>query len=157
MHDIYTLSAQKKEEKEAMESQAFELGMKYKRLEKQHARQKEIHERIRETNASILKNVKLKQLMAAESNARAEAADKRVIEVQAQHAELQKKLANLQDEVTRLKDHQSVNQGELCQAVVTKLFQTQDFGKWYLKAMTGIANVGRNNVLEELMESHPDL
>ena len=80
MQDIATLSAQKKE---AIDNQSLDWGMKYKRLEKYCARQKEIHEQIREANASILKDAELKQLMAAKANARAEAADNRVIEVQA--------------------------------------------------------------------------
>ena len=98
--------------------------MKFKRLEKHCARQKEIHEQMRAANASILKDVELKQLMAAEANARAEAVDNRVVEMQRQYVEMQKQFAELQEEVTRLKNQQSVNQEELCKTLVSKLFQT---------------------------------
>ena len=93
MQDIATLSSQKKEE---MDNQAFDWGMRYKRLEKHCARQKEIYEHIREANVSILKEAELKQLMAAEANARAKATDNQVTEVQTQHSELQNKNAELQ-------------------------------------------------------------
>ena len=99
MHDIATLSAQKKK---AIDNQAFELGMKFKRLEKYCARQKEIHEQIREANASILKDAELKQSMAAEANDRAKAAETRVTEMQKKHAEMQKQLTEVQEEVNRL-------------------------------------------------------
>ena len=164
LQDVLTLAAQRREEKEAAENQAFDVGMKYTRLKKSYARQKEIHEQIREANVSILKDIEIKRAMASEANTRAEAAEKRVsdmekqtVELQRQNADLQEKNSELLREVTRLKDQQSDCQGELCQTVVTKLFQTQGFGKWFLKATTGVANIGRNVVLEELMEAHPEL
>ena len=96
MHEIVTLSTQRMEEKEAVENQAFELGMKYKCLEKHCARQKDIHEKIRKANESILKEAELKQFLAAEANARAEAAGNRVTELQRENTELQMENAKLQ-------------------------------------------------------------
>ena len=76
LQDVLTLAAQRREEKEAAESQAFDVGMKYTRMEKSYARQKEIHEQIREANMSILKDIEMKRALISEANTRAEAAEK---------------------------------------------------------------------------------
>ena len=52
---------------------------------------------------------------------------------------------------------QQINQGDLCKEVVTKLFQTTEFGEWCVRLTDGAVGLGRNLVLKKLMDAYPEL
>ena len=64
-------------------------------------------------------------------------------------AEAEQKMAELRS--------QQINQGDLCTEVVAKLIQTSGFGNWVVKLTDGSVELGRNLVLQELMEACPEL
>ena len=54
-----------------MDNQAFDWGIKFKCLEKYCARQKEIHEQIREANVQFLKDLKYQKSLFLEADRQA--------------------------------------------------------------------------------------
>ena len=105
--------------------------------------------------ASAEKSAALESKLA-EMSSELERRNVRVAELEKSNRDLRVENAKLQGEILHLKA-QECGQGATYRAVVRKLMQTADFGKWCMSFADGAIALGQNWVLRRLMEVCPTL